>query len=198
MLSNLKTKKIRIVTLYSRIIFWEWLQTWAAWLGIHNVGNFRIFSATQILREVNFGQFEAQKTAILNIWAFLDFGFLVILDILKCEIIKKQKSKSLKVLKWQFSPLWNAPKLISHKIWEKLLNFHTVLVENNFIWNVVCLQTSLLSGNWKAAISLSTKYFSSSSIWYSDITMGAAAALVLSDGLLTHSVEIAEIYSHII
>ena len=44
---------------------------------------FQDLSAIQILREINFGHFEAQKTAILAIWAALNFDFT---NIFKCEI----------------------------------------------------------------------------------------------------------------
>ena len=42
---------------------------------------FRQFSTTQILRENNFGHFEASKTAILTDCAALNFKFLVTFDI---------------------------------------------------------------------------------------------------------------------
>ena len=52
---------------------------------------FQDFSATQILREINYGHFEAPKTAILTIWAALNFESLNIFDIFKCVIPKKSK-----------------------------------------------------------------------------------------------------------
>ena len=54
------------------------------------------FSPTQILREINFGHFEAQKTAILSIWAALSFEFLDTFDIFKCENFPKIKIQRLK------------------------------------------------------------------------------------------------------
>ena len=45
------------------------------------------FSTAQILREINFGHFEAPKTAILTIWAVLNFESFEIYDIFKCEIL---------------------------------------------------------------------------------------------------------------
>ena len=57
------------------------------------------FSATHILRKINFGHFEAQKTAILTIWAALNFRILDIFDISKCEIPKKSKVKASKIFK---------------------------------------------------------------------------------------------------
>ena len=39
---------------------------------------FQDISATQILREINFDQFEAPKTAILTICAALNFEFLTL------------------------------------------------------------------------------------------------------------------------
>ena len=55
------------------------------------MGKFQDSSATQILREINFGHFEASKTAILTIWAALNFEFLEIFDFFKYEILKKSK-----------------------------------------------------------------------------------------------------------
>ena len=52
---------------------------------------FQEFSATQILREIIFGHFQAQKTAILTILAALNYEFLGIWDIFKCEIPTKSK-----------------------------------------------------------------------------------------------------------
>ena len=44
------------------------------------VWKFQDFFATQILREINFGHFEAQKTAILTILTALNFDVLRIID----------------------------------------------------------------------------------------------------------------------
>ena len=41
----------------------------------YTMWKFQDFSATHILREINFGHFEASKTAILTIWAILNFKF---------------------------------------------------------------------------------------------------------------------------
>ena len=68
-------------------------------IGNTQCGNYRIFVATQSLREINFGHFEAPKTAILTIWADLNFKFLDIFDIFKCEIHKIWKSKASKIVK---------------------------------------------------------------------------------------------------
>ena len=65
----------------------------------YTMWKFQDFSATQILREINFGHFEAPKTAILTIWAPLDFKFLGTSDIFKCEISQKFKIQSLKMFK---------------------------------------------------------------------------------------------------
>ena len=50
---------------------------------------FQDYSDTQILREINFSHFEAQKTAILTKWAAVNFEFLNISDIFKREIQEK-------------------------------------------------------------------------------------------------------------
>ena len=52
-------------------------------------------SATQILREINFGYFEVLKTAILTILAALDFVFLGTFDISSMKILPKMKIQSL-------------------------------------------------------------------------------------------------------
>ena len=41
----------------------------------YTIRKFQDFSATQILREINFGHFEAPKTATLTILAALNFEF---------------------------------------------------------------------------------------------------------------------------
>ena len=45
-------------------------------IGNTQMRKFQDFLETQILREINFGQFEAPKTSILTILAFLTFDFL--------------------------------------------------------------------------------------------------------------------------
>ena len=60
------------------------------------VWKFQDFSAAQILREINFGHFDAPKTAILTIWVTLNFEFLGTLNIFKCKIFPKSKIQSLK------------------------------------------------------------------------------------------------------
>ena len=48
------------------------------------------FSATQILREINFGHLKAPITDNLTIWTTLDFEFVETFDIFKCEIAQKK------------------------------------------------------------------------------------------------------------
>ena len=48
------------------------------------------FSATQILREINFGHLVVPKTAILTIWVAPNFEFLKTFDIFKYENPKPQ------------------------------------------------------------------------------------------------------------
>ena len=52
----------------------------------YTMWTFLDFSATQILHEINFGHFEAPKTAILTILAALNFEFLGSFDIFKREV----------------------------------------------------------------------------------------------------------------
>ena len=60
----------------------------------YTMWKFQEFSATQIFIRNRFGYFEAPKTAILPTWATLNFEFLDICDIFKCEIRKKTRLKS--------------------------------------------------------------------------------------------------------
>ena len=56
---------------------------------------FQDFSATQILREINFGHFEVSIIAICTIWAALNFEFLVFYDDFIYEIFPRIKIQSL-------------------------------------------------------------------------------------------------------
>ena len=60
---------------------------------------FQGFSATQILREIHFGHFEALKTAILTIWAAVNFEVLETINIFKHEIAQNSKLKASKIVK---------------------------------------------------------------------------------------------------
>ena len=52
----------------------------------YTMRKFQDFSATQILGEIILGHFKAVKNAILSMWAALNFEFLDIFVIRKCEI----------------------------------------------------------------------------------------------------------------
>ena len=70
---------------------------------------FQDFSATQILREINFGHFEAQETAVLTLRAALNFEVLGTFDVFKCEMPKNSKFKPSKIVKTLiFDPLKSA------------------------------------------------------------------------------------------
>ena len=56
------------------------------------------FFATQNFCEIDFGHFEAPKTDILTKRVALNFEFLNIFDIFKCEIPKKSKFNAFKVV----------------------------------------------------------------------------------------------------
>ena len=60
------------------------------------MGKFQDFSATQILREINFDYFGAPKTAVLTIVAVVNFEFLEFIDTFYREIPKTQNSSSPK------------------------------------------------------------------------------------------------------
>ena len=64
-----------------------------AWVSDSHYQEF--FSATQILREINFCYSEAQKIAVLTIWAALNFEFMETFDIFKSEIFPIIKIQSL-------------------------------------------------------------------------------------------------------
>ena len=55
------------------------------------------YSANQILRGINFGHFEAPKTAILIFWAALNFEFLETFESEK--LFQKSKFKACKIVK---------------------------------------------------------------------------------------------------
>ena len=87
---------------------------------------FQEFSATQMLREINFGHSEAPKK--LPLWPYDQVWFLnfwIFLTFLSVKFPISQNSKPPKLLKWQFLALWIQPKLISRQISMagKLLNF---------------------------------------------------------------------------
>ena len=63
---------------------------------------FQFYSATQILREINFDHFEAPETVILTIWAALNFEFLGISDtyiLSSVKVFPKFKIQSLQIVK---------------------------------------------------------------------------------------------------
>ena len=67
---------------------------------------FQDFLATQIFREINFGNLEAPKTDILTKCVALNFEFLNIFDVFKCEIPRKSKFKASNIIKMAvFDPL---------------------------------------------------------------------------------------------
>ena len=53
------------------------------------------FTATQILREINFGHDEAPTTAIFTTWVALNLEFFETFDIFKCDFFLKIKIQSL-------------------------------------------------------------------------------------------------------
>ena len=63
---------------------------------------FQDFLETQILREINFGHFEAQQTSILTISTALNIQYLVIFDISSVNFFQKTKFKAPKLLIRQF------------------------------------------------------------------------------------------------
>ena len=85
--------------LISQNISWIFLHCVCETMIDYTVWKFQNFTATHILREINFGHIEVPKTAILNILAALNFEFLEIIDIFKGEISQKSIFKAPKILK---------------------------------------------------------------------------------------------------
>ena len=56
---------------------------------------FQDLSATQILREIKFGHFEAPKTAIFTILAALNFEFLELLTFSHVKFFQKIKASNM-------------------------------------------------------------------------------------------------------
>ena len=80
------------------------------------VWTFHDFSITQILREINFGDFTRAKSAILTHLYVLDFASYEILHFLKAEIYQLNNTKPSKKAKTTVLELLDSPKLISRKI----------------------------------------------------------------------------------
>ena len=72
---------------------------------------FQDFSAIQILCEIKFDHFEGPKTAILTIWALMNFEFFDIFDIFVCEITQKSKFKASKIVKTAVFDLLKSAKI---------------------------------------------------------------------------------------
>ena len=63
---------------------------------------FQDFSAPRILREINFGHFEATKSAIFNVQAALNFELMGIVEISIVTFSKNPNSKPSKLLQLHF------------------------------------------------------------------------------------------------
>ena len=109
----------------------------------YTMWEFQDFSPIHILREINFGHFEAPKMAVLTIWGALHFEFLGTFDIFKCEIFFKTKIQSLKNC-WNDS-FW--PSEISRNWfhvkleWQKTPAILTPCIKKIFVFNSI-------DGNW--------------------------------------------------
>ena len=106
---------------------------------------FQDFSATQILREIDFGHFEAPKPSILINRAAINFGFLGIFGVFKGKMFLKSKFKAYTMTVFD---ILNSAKTISRKIKMagKLLNFHSVEfpVKNPIYDAQVCRHFSII------------------------------------------------------
>ena len=88
---------------------------------------FQVFPATQIFREINFGHFEAPKTAVMTIWAAQNLEFLGTFDNLKREMYKNSKFKASKIGKTSSDPLKSAKiNFTQNQSGQKIAQFHTL------------------------------------------------------------------------
>ena len=72
------------------------------------------FSAAQILREINFGHFDAQKTAILTIWATMNLesvGILIFSSVRFFINSKYAKFKAFEIVKTAVFDLLKSAKI---------------------------------------------------------------------------------------
>ena len=94
-LRNLETFCYWILTMY--LMYRPGQPNWE-----YTIWKFQDFSATQNLRKINFGYFQASNAATLTFWVALNFEFLGLFDIFKCKIPKKSKFKASKIVKMTF------------------------------------------------------------------------------------------------
>ena len=107
---------LKIISIFTGCSSWKSTDL-GSLIGNTQCGNFRISLPHRFLREINSGDFEAPKNAILTIRADQNFQFWGYFDIFQNEIPKKIKiSSPTKWLRWQFLNLWTHPKLISREI----------------------------------------------------------------------------------
>ena len=66
------------------------------------VRKFEDLSVTQILREINFGEYRSSKTAVFAILGALNLVDLVNFSLQKVKNAEKPKIKASKCAKWQF------------------------------------------------------------------------------------------------
>ena len=77
---------------------------------------FHDFSVTQILREINFGEFRRLKSAIFAILGALNFVYLVKVCLEKCKNSYKSKARASKCVEMADFETLYLPILISRKI----------------------------------------------------------------------------------
>ena len=104
------------------------------------VWKFHYFAITQILCEINFGDYVSAKTVVSTILGALNFAHLVNCSLQKVQKFIKIKIQSLQMCKNCWFCTQRILKLISHKIWviENSWNFHTVKCTHSlFLWFVI-------------------------------------------------------------
>ena len=95
---------------------------------------FQDFSDTQILCEINFGEYRSSKTAV---FAFLGLWTLLIWPSKSAKIHEKSKFRAPKCVEMADFALLESPKLISHKIWGFFSQYRKTSIKShlNFSWN---------------------------------------------------------------
>ena len=105
------------------------IQTWPAYLGMHNVEISGFFYHSDLLWNQFWSSFWFLKPKSLPFWPYFQLWIFDIFIFQLWNFSRNHKSKPSKVLKWQFLTFWNQPKLISRntRVARKSLNFHIVV-----------------------------------------------------------------------
>ena len=106
---NSKTEKLK-----KRFLVWSVWSVWSSSHGSIMVWKVQEFSVTQVLREINFGEFRSSKTAFLTILKALNFVYFV--NYILHKVHKNQNQEPLNVFKMVDFESQDSHTLISRKI----------------------------------------------------------------------------------